>query len=775
MADQPNYFSQFDDNTAAPVAPAAPSRAPVPPVARQDTTGGGQPNFFAQFDDAPPPDAPAPVTVAPVQASPQPAPARPAAPPHAFQPIVTVAVPGQTAAPNGKAAVVDSGTYTTHEWGDAPSNEPVSRLTPEQHQQYLALARDPHTSAAALRAWAHAQGVEIANAEQVVEARNKGAGVNSNVSYQLPKMPSKGAAQAGVLGLGDAVSLGPLPRLGAVADALGIGGDGQRPNIWNSNRSFGDLYDNNLDLNRALIGSNQEEHPYAYVGGQLVGGMAIPVGMEGTFVRAEQTALALGHTADEARSIAAQAVRVRAAQVGGGTGAVYGFNSTDGDLGHKLLGGVVGGTEGAVLGHLTANMGYRPVEATPGVEAADAASRLQASGHDITLPPTVVGGPATQRFASGIAQTTQGGAVIARSTNKLRDQLSAIADRTATTGEPGLIPTTRDVESAATHISDSTVPGSLAAYEGASKAATDNLYGNAEQLAGDTRLITPNTINTLDTEIDRLRQVPGGVPGLSHLQDLREELASDNHTVAGLRYLRTSFGDRLDAGQRTVREAANKLWGPLSDDIFGGLRNVGKDAAADAYRAADQAYAQRASNLEDIVPRLLGKGSDASPEQVAANLVSLSRRDGGRLGRALDLMDEQSRSNTVGGLIQHLGDDGGTFNPTTFARNWEKMSDTTKRTVLRGPVRQDLNDLATIIDTAQRAGRMGNSSNTAGASNIIKIMTTLTHGSAGALLATGHHMEALGVEAGKAALGGAVSRSAGWVLTRPGVAKVLVG
>src|ERR1043166_252808 len=67
---------------------------------------------------------------------------------------------------------------------------------------------------------------------------------------------------------------------GAVVDTLG--GTDNRENVWNSDRRLADIVANNWRQNEAILGYDELAHPYARLGGELAGGLAIPFGAKAT-------------------------------------------------------------------------------------------------------------------------------------------------------------------------------------------------------------------------------------------------------------------------------------------------------------------------------------------------------------------------------------------------------------------------------------------------------------------------------------------------------------
>ena len=257
--------------------------------------------------------------------------------------------------------------------------------------------------------------------------------------------------------------------------------------------------------------------------------------------------------------------------------------------------------------------------------------------------------------------------------------------------------------------------------------------------------------------------------GVQKLLKLREDLASGQvNTIQGLRDLRTSFGDTLEVGDRTVRNAAKELWGPLSDDITNGLTKAGKADAAVAYRKADDVFKSNQASRELVEDILAGD----SAETVGQKLINLSRNDGVRFGKALDLMHPDQAGEVRGAIIHNLGmagdgaqnAAGDVFSPNVWATNWSKMSPDAKG-VFKGQVRADLDDLASVIEGVKGSGRMRNTSHTAGALNVImKIIRVAEVVGQTASVATGHGIAS-----------GAASLALGRAMVSPGVARAIVG
>ena len=317
-------------------------------------------------------------------------------------------------------------------------------------------------------------------------------------------------------------------------------------------------------------------------------------------------------------------------------------------------------------------------------------------------------------------------------------------------------------------------------------------------MTGGAQIETPRTLATINSMIDQAERTPGNTPGLDHLMRLRDDLTPSadqivptglldqsgnpiTRTVPGdraqfaidnLRNLRTSFGDNFDAGQRAARDNAKKLWGPLSDDIQAGLRGAGRDDAADAYKAADQHWAQRQSNLDDIVDPILG---NRSHELLANRISDLSRNDSDLLSRGLDLMAPDQAAHVKSAIVGDLGRAnsgqqnaaGDAFSISKYGTDWDKLSDGVKQHLLNGGEGQKLQDLAKMSEAAKAAGRYRNTSGTGRALNALDLLKTGVSG------AIGIGGEAAG---GLTTMGGtlAAQYGLGHALSSPTVARGLV-
>jgi hypothetical protein len=353
---------------------------------------------------------------------------------------------------DGKSPISDTNpapiTASDKELGfaDEAVTEGSRQLSPADEKALTALIQHG-ASADNIRRFVADRGMALANADEVVSARDKGQGVNDTIHYALPKVePTDGATGASLRGFGDIPTIGLLDEAGAVVDT--IGGTGGRPNVFNSDQSIDDLYHTNLDQNRGILAADAEQHPYARLAGQLAGGLVLPVGLEKAGLTASvesvgsaasKAALADGASEAEAARAAASAITKRTATEGAAYGAAYGAGSADGNASQRLEGAVTGGVEGGALG---AGLGLASAKLAPIFEARRAASAGKAADfaeqqggrqaivrasqdQDIPILAAHVGDDALGRRTAAVAQTPYGANTIGAAARETADRFKA--------------------------------------------------------------------------------------------------------------------------------------------------------------------------------------------------------------------------------------------------------------------------------------------------------------------------------------------------------------
>lgn len=268
---------------------------------------------------------------------------------------------------------------------------PFQGLRPDIEAAYVALARDPKSSADDLVKFGDANSFTVSrsSAQKFIDGRNSGAKVADKPIYDtLPKPvinPGDGAMGAGVRGLADPINM--LDEMGGFIDTIGL--TGGRENLFNSDRRFGDILYNNIDQNRSILVYDDMEHPYARFGGQLASGLALPgASIEGVGLNAARNLLRTGGSRYAAEQAAKAAIRSRLGVAGSIEGGFAGFGAGEGDPVDRLPNAAIGAVAGYGLGYGTAALAdtaipaarnalnrYRP-ESAPTPAAAPQAQRL---------------------------------------------------------------------------------------------------------------------------------------------------------------------------------------------------------------------------------------------------------------------------------------------------------------------------------------------------------------------------------------------------------------
>lgn len=175
-------------------------------------------------------------------------------------------------------------TYTEQGFSNEVTPDPTyhSSMAEEERREYAAFFKDPAhpPTAAQLQAWYHQKtGGLLENASEIVEHFAKHGKFSTHEKVVVPTKPQN-AADAYADHTVNAMLGDWSPEVTAPLDALGLSGS-DRPNMWNSDADFTDLWAQNADLNRAQLERDSADHPIASGAGEMTGVAAtIPLGME---------------------------------------------------------------------------------------------------------------------------------------------------------------------------------------------------------------------------------------------------------------------------------------------------------------------------------------------------------------------------------------------------------------------------------------------------------------------------------------------------------------
>ncbi|KAK4833125.1 hypothetical protein QYF36_002916 [Acer negundo] len=564
----------------------------------------------------------------------------------------------------------------------APTQAGISRLSPKQDADYKAfLLTKPSPEAIRERYALYGAGeLSQENAAKLSEYY-AGGGTGYGVDYSgieaKPVDPGDGTAGAFARGVANAGSLGLANRIGAVVDT--VGGDGTYNENLNRRRGY-DLYD-------------QQNNGAARLGGQVLGGLAVPI---------------VGGTS-----------AANLARNGAGIGALYGYNDSYGDTSSRLIaaggnavaGGALGYAGGRAAEYLAGRGGGGPVPPGPGQQLMEAAGR-----QGVEPLPADVGGPLTRRFTSGAAQAPLSSGPVIRGGQRVSDQIGAARDRVAA----GVGAVEQPVAAG------ETAQRGAATYIRQSRERVGGMYNEARSAAGDARPTPTRAIETVQRNLAELAETPNtSAPVTTALQNLGEDLqAPGGLSIDALRRLRTNVRGiaQTDALRGTdFQRRAGQVLDSISEDIANGLP---ADARA-RFLAADRAHRERVETIDEVIKPIIGGRNEKAyaPERVYQNLQNASRSDSARLRRFMDTLPAEDQASVRATVISQLGRatngaqnaEGTAFSPAAFLTQWNQMTPRAKDVLFRGEARDALNDLARITEGTKAAAGYANRSNTGGA------------------------------------------------------------
>jgi len=564
----------------------------------------------------------------------------------------------------------------------APTQAGVNRLNPAQDADYKAFLLTRPTPEAIRQRYALYGAGELSqeNATKLAEyyaAGGTGYGVDYSGIEAKPVDPGDGTAGAIVRGAANAGSLGLVNRIGAAVDT--IGGDGTYNENLNRRRGY-DLYD-------------QENNAAARLGGQVLGGLAVPL---------------IGGTS--AANLAFN---------GAGIGALYGYNDSYGDTTSRLASAGASAVAGGALGYaggraaewLGARGGGTPPPPGPGQQLMEAAGR-----QGVDPLPADVGGPMTRRFTAGAAQAPLSSGPIIRGGQRVSDQIGAARDRVAA----GVGAIEQPVAAG------ETAQRGAGTYIRQSREQVGGLYDAARSAAGDARPVPERAIAAVQTNLRELAETPNtSAPVTAALQSLGEDLqAPGGLSIDALRRLRTNVRGIAQTDQlrgTDFQRRAGQVLDAISEDIAAGLQ----PEARARFLAADRAHRERVETIDEVIKPIIGGRNEKAfaPERVYQNLQNASRSDSARLRRFMDTLPAEDQASVRATVISQLGRatngaqnaEGTAFSPAAFLTQWNQMTPRAKDVLFRGEARDALNDLARITEGTKQAAGYANRSNTAGA------------------------------------------------------------
>lgn len=497
----------------------------------------------------------------------------------------------------------------------------------------------------------------------------------SRIDERLNKTGSLGSFVAGA---SDAATFGFNDEINAGVDAFQQALSGQG--------SFSDLYGRNVGVERAVKDRLLDSRPLSYVGGQLTGGIALPVGAG----------------ASGARELGL---------LGALQGGAYGAGSGEGGLVDRLpgaatgaaLGGAVGGTLGAVVPRVgNALARPRPGVAARQEEAAEALPIIEA-GQRQGVPIRQPDARPTMRADFAAVEASQTGN--APVTRALQADKAKVQSRVREVGGDGHALDDFDM--------GQRVQEAGRTYLSKTKSQANALYRRAETAAGDAQGTPQKALDALDANIADLRETgeKTNAGAIKYLADLKADLQG-GASIAKLRNIRSNVRGQINERNLTHTDTERRVSGVL-DALGQDVEAILPAKARAAFRSADDFYRERMTFKTQVIERFMGpKNNPTSPEQAASRFNSFMKsKDFGRFQRMMKEMEPEDRADIAATVAENLGvARNGEFSLAALSTNIDKFSNRAIRELFGEDGAKAIADLKVIARAkADTAGALNNS------------------------------------------------------------------
>jgi hypothetical protein len=633
----------------------------------------------------------------------------------------------------GRQPTLAKDRTTAGDIGFNSPEKPVSPLTLEQQAAYDAFNKaNPKATADQLRSFGQSIGVSIGNVDDIVAARDKGAGIRPGSDAEFVKPDISNVRGNGEVidplmrGVADTVTFGFGDELGAAVDTLAD------PNS---------TYRTNLARERAINAYDEQNNFGLRLTGQLAGGAVLP-------------------------TFGASSVR-GLATLGAGYGGAYGLGSSDGNVVDRLAsggmglvsGGAVGGALGAATpvvarGALAAGRRFVGPSNPRQVALMNAATAENVPINISDLYPGALNTVATLETIPGASGPVREGISAGR---------DAIESRVQNLGRGG---TSR--EDMGQVVQDAGRRFVRRANDQAGR-----LYDRAQQLAADTPIVPQAVMQTLAGLVRQESATPGGTRAGAIIQQYADAFSGGGPiTIDGARRMRSELLARLRTDGGLSKGAATRITGQIMDgvnrDIERSLTNAGRAEAVQAYRTADQFYAQTRNEIEQVTERFIG--TDDAPKSVEQTIAAMQNAAGPKgnaagLARMLNRLSPDERRDYAATLVEPLGraSTEEPFSPATFIRNVRKISPAARRVIFGTDGERSIQNLVSLSNAKKETVGRLNNSRSGQVSNYRAVLSSLVFGIPGGGAVLG---AATGLNAGTGAVGGAAIAGTGIAASR---------
>lgn len=225
------------------------------------------------------------------------------------------------------------------------------------------------------------------------------------------------------------------------------------------------------------------------------------------------------------------------------------------------------------------------------------------------------------------------------------------------------------------------------------------------------------TVQQIDDEMIRLRDVTGADPLINRLQELKIKL-QNNPNIKAVESNRKVIGDWLKddsiASIKTeTQKVAKRLYGPLQDDMSDFISANGQPRDLAKWKIANKNLADSIGDLEKTALKSAIDKADVTPELVMNMLLSKKPSDSALLYKSLS---DEGRKNAKAAIINQVAakasiadatvPGGKVFSPEAFAREVDRLEPTVKN-FFRGDELKQLQGLSRAITLTQRAAQAG--------------------------------------------------------------------
>lgn len=362
--------------------------------------------------------------------------------------------------------------------------------------------------------------------------------------------------------------------------------------------------------------------------------------------------------------------------------------------------------------------------------AVQAADRL-----GVSVPKAIATNSPITKFTGQLVAKAPGGGPLAeaipKSVSQLQSATANVAEKT------GGIP---DAASAGHGFSQSVENYFKPAAKSASSAAYENL----------SKLVDPNKTTALDNTQAAIaditaRRLASGTNDVGKAVQtvLGGATRKGGLTFDGIKDLRTRVGEMLDTGifpEGMSQSELRRIYGALSDDLTAAAKNAGGDRAVAALKKANDLHS-KLSDWKETLKKVLGPSS-RSGEGVTQAIIRMAQTgasaDQNTLAAARAAVPAEVWRDISATAISGLGRSrNGEWSPAAFLTDYRNLSDQGKRILFGSIGRADiipaLNDIAEVSNKFVQAGKLANTSGTAG-HNVAyavagSVLTGLAHGS----------------------------------------------